>query len=145
MAKIIDSDTGPQSISSSYSLWQIAAVGLALGLVYLGLTPLLKTYISSDVTAGDISTILVATLGVIVMIRLDMAQPLIIAIATGVALWGLSQLTSGLVLGETVFWTVAVYMLAYILFSWISRYVKATPVLVAMFVIVIAVRIASNL
>lgn len=145
MAKIIDSDTGPQSISLSYSLWQIAAVGMLLGFVYLGLSSILRTYVSSDITAGDISTILVATLGIIIMIRLNMAQPIIIAIATGVTLWGLSQLTSGLVLDETVFWTVFLYMLAYVLFSWISRYVKAAPVLLAIFVIVVAVRIATNL
>ncbi|HUC96040.1 MAG TPA: hypothetical protein VMR16_00020 [Candidatus Saccharimonadales bacterium] len=145
MAKVINNDTQSQSISASYSLWRIALVGIALGAIYGGLSPLIQRYINSTEVSGGIATILVATLGIIVMLRLHMAQPLIVGITTGVTLWGLAQWTSGLNSVEAVAWSVLLYGLAYILFSWVARYARALPVLITVIIIIVAVRIASAL
>ena len=141
MAKIIQSDIESQTVSTSYSLLQIIIMGMLLGVVYWGLTSLF------GITAipGGVVTIVVAVLGILVMLRLHMAQPLIIALATGASLWGLSQWTSGLAWGEVIIWTVLLYGLAYTLFSWIARYTRAIPVLTTMLIVIIAVHIATAL
>lgn len=145
MAKLIATDTGTQSISASYSWWQITLVGALLGVIYWGLAELLGNYTDTVATAGYIATILVATFGISIMLRARMAQPLIIAIATGITLWGLSQLTRGLLWSEAIAWSIALYGLAYALFSWIARYTRPVPVFVSMIIVIIAVHIASNL
>jgi len=146
MAKVIDSDTGLKTVSASYSPVRVALTGIVLGIVYYFLTVLLNKYFIKSVTvSGDVATILVATLGIMVMLRLRMAQPLIIAIASGAALWGLSQWTGGLSWGEVIAWNVILYGLAYILFAWIARYSRALPVLIAIVIVIIIVRIVSTL
>lgn len=145
MAKVIKTDTEPQSISTAYSWWKVALVGTVLGIIYWGFASLISVYFDSVVISGNIATILVATSGILVMMRLNMAQPLIIAVATGASLWGLAQLTRGLSAAEAIAWSVALYGVAYVLFSWIARYIKPVPVLTAMAIVTIAARIAANL
>jgi hypothetical protein len=145
MAKIIKWDTEPQTISASYSLWRTALVGVVLGVVYWGLTAFIGRFVDSTNISGDIATILIATIGIIVMLRLRIAQPLIIAVATGAALWGLARWTSGLAWGEVAAWSALLYGLAYILFSWIARYARIVPVLIIIVLIVIVLRITIAL
>ena len=120
-------------------------VGVLLGVIYWVLMALISYYIKPTNISGDIITIIVATLGIVVMLRLHMAQPLIIAVATGASLWGISGWTSGLVWWETVAWIVLLYGLAYVLFSWVARYARALPVLITMVFVIIVVRITSAL
>jgi hypothetical protein len=145
MAKIINNDIEQHAISAPYLLWQIALVGVALGVIHWCLTALIGRYIDSTSISGDIATILVATLGVLVMIRLHMAQPLIVAVASGLALWGLARWTSGLSWGEIVAWNALLYGLSYTLFSWIARYTLVVPVLSSMALVIVLVRIATIL
>ena len=161
MAKVIETDIESRAIGASYSLWQIASVGAALGALYWCLTALIERYIidpifcrsvSSALTclnstsiSGDIATILIAAIGITVILRLYMARPLIIAIAVGASLWGLAMWTNGLMWGEAIAWSMLLYGLAYTLFSWIARYTRVIPVLVVMMLIVVAVRFATTL
>ena len=145
MAKVIKSDIEPQSINAYYSLWRITLVGILMGIVYWALAAFIDNYSISVDTAGNIATILVATLSIIVMLRLRMAQSVIVAVASGGTLWGLAQLTRGLSAVEAAAWSVLLYGLAYGLFSWMARYVKPVPVLTAMIIVVITVRIVVNL
>lgn len=145
MVTIINNDTEQQVISPSYSIWKIALIGVALGVIYWGLTAIINRSINSVNIAGDISAIIVAVLGIFVMLRLLIAQPLIIALASGMALWGLANWTMGLAWGEAIAWSVLLYGLAYVLFSWIARYVRVMPVLAAMTIIIIIVRIVVAL
>jgi len=145
MAKVIKSDTEPQSINSSYSLQRVVLVGVVLGIIFWVLSSFLGNYIHPTETAGNIATILVATLGIMIMMRYRMAQSIVIAVATGATLWGLAQLTRGLSWVEVAIWSVFLYGLAYALYSWMARYIKPIPVLAAMLIIVIAVRVVANL
>ena len=145
MAKVIKSDTEPQSINSSYSLWRVTLVGAISGFIYWALAPFIGNYIQSAETAGNIATILVAVFGLMIMLRYHMAQSIVIATATGVTLWGLAQLTRGLSWAEAAIWSVFLYGLAYALYSWMARYIKPIPVLTAMLIIIIAVRVSANL
>ena len=115
MARIIKWDTEPQTISASYSLWQTALVGVVLGMVYWGLTAFIGRFVDSTNISGDIATILIATIGIILA-------------------WG-----------EVAAWSALLYGLAYILFSWIARYARIVPVLITIVVIVIVLRITIAL
>jgi len=141
MAKIIKWDTESQTIGTSYSFWRIALFGALLGVIYWGLTVLINRFIDSISISGNIASILVATLGIILMLRFRMAQPLIVAVAAGASLWGLSQWTNGLGWIEIIAWSALLYGLVYTLFSWIARYARVVPVLIAIILIIIILRI----
>jgi hypothetical protein len=89
--------------------------------------------------------ILVAVLSIVVMTRLRIGQSLIISVVTVTALWGLAQWTDGLAVIEIAIWSMLAYALAYLLFSWITRYKNIVPVLISILLVVLVVRIVVNL
>jgi len=145
MAEVITEDIEAQTTSALYSVRRIALVGVILGVFYWVIVSLLGVFVDSAIVCGDIATILVATLGVIIMLRLRMSQPLIVALASGLSLWGLASWTSGLLWIEIIAWNILLYGLAYTLFSWVSRYNRVVPVLMVITLIIIAVRITITL
>lgn len=162
MAKVIKEETiQAQVISPVYSAWRIASVGAVLGVMYWALTAFIDYFIISPVfcrsvgnasvcinsisVSGDITTILIAIIGVAIMIRLRIMQPLIIAVATSATLWGLSGWTNGLMWVEIVAWSALLYGLSYLLYSWISRYTRIVPVLMTVTFAVIIIRIVLAL
>ncbi len=145
MANIIDSSVNSISASKAYSIWRIVFIGIILGFVYWALTWFILRYNGSINIASNIATILVATLGILIMLYLHMARPLMVAVAGAASLWGLAQYTNGLSWLEVFVWNVLLYCLAYSLFLWITRYKKTTPVLIVIVAIIIIVRIAITL
>ena len=161
MAKMIERDIQSQEISDFYPLWKVVIIGAASGLLFLLLTFLREKFVISplfcntigDATActsallisGNIASVLVALAGIVVMVKLKMVQPLIVAVTTTAALWGLAQWTSGLSVLEAIVWSISTYLVSYLLFSWIVRYDRIWPVVVIILIIVMAVRIAANL
>jgi len=157
MAKLILDETQPRAVSLSYSWWMMALIGAALGVLYWVLTLLVGHFIidplfcsdavrastcsSSVEISGNVAGILVATIGLGILVRLNVLRPLIVAIATAAILWGLASWTDGLGWAEVVAWSVLLYALCYVLFSWISRYARSVPVLVAVVAIVMIARI----
>lgn len=161
MAKIIKSDVESQIINNSYSVWKVILIGALMGLAFWVITVLIDKFIISPalcrttsdslscvdsiLVSGNIATILIAVIGTIAMILLQMAQPLIVTVTTAAALWGLAQWTSGLSIVEIIIWSVVTYVLAYLLFSWITRYDRILPVSITILLIVAIVRIVANL
>lgn len=145
MAEIIDSNVESQPVSKSYYIWRIALVGAILGLLYWFFTEIVLRFINSIGVAGGVASILVATIGIIIMLNLFTARPLLISLACAVSLWGLAQLTDGLQWFEIIAWNVIIYGLSYLLFSWVARYKRVVPALVAVIVIVVIVRIVAAL
>ena len=161
MAKVIERDIQSQEISDFYPFWKVAIIGVASGLLFWLSTFLLEKFVISplfcntigDDTActsallisGNIASVIVALSGIVVMIKMKMTQPLIVAVTTAAALWGLAQWTSGLSILEVITWSVLTYLVSYLLFSWIVRYDRIWPVVVIILIIVMAVRIAANL
>jgi len=145
MARIIDSRIESRTVSDYFPVIQIVVVGLILGLLFWGLNALIGRFTNSLTVSGDIATILVATIGLIVIVTMRMARPIIIVLACAATLWGLAGLTSSFSLGEMIAWDVILYALAYVLFSWISRFSRAVPVLISIITIVVIARIAANL
>ena len=128
-------------MNKSYAIWRIASVGVILGILYWCLTVAMSRYTSSINIAGDISSILIATLGIVVMLNLHMTRPLLVAVASMFSLWGLAQMTDSLMWFEIIIWNALLYGLAYTLFSWIARYKQTVPVLIAITAIVVILRI----
>lgn len=161
MAKVIKREVESQVLSSSYNLWQVILIGISSGLLYWGFTAFIGKYIinsffcnniSNNLTcldavsiAGNIASIIIAITSIFVMLRFRLSRPLVVAVAVVAALWGLSSWTIGLLIGEIIFWNVVTYILAYLLFSWVARYMKAATVLVVMSAVILMVRIVVNL
>ncbi len=142
MAKVIETSVESQIVGSSYSLWKNLLIGIILGLLYYGLVIILGNYIKTASVSDGIATIIVATVGILVMARFYMPQALLINVAVGASLWGLNEWTSGLAWYEILGFGVLLYGLGYVLFSWVARFTKVIPVIIAMVVIVVAARIA---
>ncbi len=141
MAKIIDSDIESLPVNKLYPVWRIALVGMILGVLYWWLTVLIERYTNSLGIAGDIASILVATIGIIIMLNMHTARPLVVVLASVISLWGLAQLTNGLVWFEIIVWSALLYGLAYTLFSWVIRYKRTVTVLIVAIIIVFIMRI----
>lgn len=145
MAKIIKSDIDSQIFSTFYPFWRIAIVGLVTGLVFWAATLLINNYTDSISLAGNIATIVAAIISVAVMVRMQIAQPLIIAVLAGGALWGMAEWTDGLFWIEAIAWSVVLYALAYVCFSWLLRLKNSLPLVVAILIILVAIRVAITL
>jgi len=160
MAQVIIEDQAV--INRTYVTWgRTIAVGAALAVVFWLLTLLIGRFIveplvcrqivdatmCNDATplAGKIATIFTAVLGIVVMVRMRIARPIIIAVATAAVLWDLAAWTQGLFWLEGIIWSVLLYALCFALFAWITRYVTLWVTIVVSIVIVLIVRIALAL
>ncbi len=161
MAKIVDEQIESSVLGASYPAWKIALLGAILGVFYWALTAFISRYVIESllcgpngdieacanpvVLAGNISTILVAVAGLFIMVRMRLAQPLLVVIASAISLWGLSQWTNGLFWLEAVAWSVLLYALAYSAFVWVTRHRNTAHALIIVIAIVILVRLAAIL
>ena len=157
MAQVIIEDQAV--INRTWMTWgRTIAIGAGLGLIFWLLTLLIGRYIVEPLTcrtivdatmctdatplAGKIATILVAVIGVITMVRLRIARPIIITIATAALLWNLASWTLGLFWLESIVWSVFLYALCFALFAWITRHVTLWVTIVISLLIVLIIRIA---
>ena len=161
MAKVILDDSQVREVSQSYVWWRLAAIGLGLGLMYWVLTYLVGHFIvdqlfcnnsadavnctNSTSISGNIADVLVATIGLGIMIRLRIFRPIVIAAATAILLWGLAGWTEGLWFLEAIGWSMLLFGLCYLLFSWIGRYARSVPVLVVTLIVLVIGRIVLAL
>lgn len=156
MAKII---ADQEYVDRTWSIWlRTVAIGAVLGIVFWILTLLLGHYVidplacrdtnslsacaNSVSLAGTIAAILTGVLGSIVMVRMEIFRPIILAIASVALLWNLSTMTAGLFWVEALAWSSGLYALCYGLFAWIARYPRLWLVIVLSVLIVLSIRIA---
>jgi hypothetical protein len=161
MVHVVREETYPQSISMSFSLWQIALTGAAVGALYFILTYLIGHFVieslycgtninvqnctNSTSIAGNIATVLAGTVGLGVLISLRVLRPIIVVVATALLLWGLSVWTAGLSWGEVVLSSAVLYALSYVLFSWICRYNQTMPIIIVSILVSVVARIVISL
>jgi len=161
MAKIVSSSVESQTVGLYYPLIRILIIGLASGIVFWLMSIGISRFIINPITcdslskyatclnsltiAGNISTVLIAVIGMVAMVRLRIARPLVVAVATGAILWNLSKWTDGLSLLEVISWSAALYALSFLLFSWLTRYEKIIPVLIFSTIIVIIANVVTVL
>lgn len=111
--------------------------GLGLGVIWCVFSWLITQYIvnplacrnlssaetcaNSVAVGGNIALILVAVLGVLVLVRLFQARPIIVVTATTIVLWGLAGLTEGLAWYWGLLAAALLFGISYALFALIVR------------------------
>jgi hypothetical protein len=153
MAHVISGQGMAQPMIISRVWWQVAALGVGAGITQWVLAFLIGQYLiqplycgaalhasicmNSDGISGDIAAVVVALIATGVLIRLRLAQALVVTIASLALLWDIGTWTSGMSWAEGAGWTILLYILCYELFSWIARYEKVAPVLIIATVVVV--------
>ncbi|HEY8885881.1 MAG TPA: hypothetical protein VIM31_00045 [Candidatus Microsaccharimonas sp.] len=157
MAQIIITDQ--QAVAESYAMWvRTVVLGAVTGIIFWLLTIIVARYIvdplvcgrlfnatlcvDSTPLAGNIAAILAAVVGVISMVRIGAARPIVIAVASAALLWDLGMWTDGLFWLEAVAWSIILYAAVYALFAWITRYASLWVTIALSLVIVLIIRIA---
>jgi hypothetical protein len=158
MAKVITTTTRTEIVKRGNTWWTIAIVGAVMGLFYVWISALVNYFIveplycktltdasvcvNSVSIAGNIATILIATIGLIILLRLRTARPIIVIAAAALTLWGLSSWTNGLAVWEIIVWSIVLYALTYTTYWWISLYDRTITALLAVTLVVACARIA---
>ncbi|MDB5176823.1 MAG: rane protein of unknown function [Candidatus Saccharibacteria bacterium] len=101
--------------------------------------------ISAPDTAGAIAAVVVAIIGVLGLVRLSIYRPLIIVLAVAICLWGLNGWVAGLPWFEGLAWSVLLYALAYVTFSWLVRPRAFLPAIIIVIVVVVLARLLPTL
>lgn len=146
-------------VDRTWSIWlRTLGIGAGLGLVFWILTILISNYVIEPIACrdlanatnctnattlgGNIATILTGLLGVVVMVRLAIFRPIILAVASAVVLWNLAGMTDGLFWAEAIGWSIVLYAITYGLFAWIARYPTLWISIVISALIALIIRIA---
>ena len=157
MAQVIITDQ--QVIAESWAMWvRTILLGAVTGLIFWILTIIVGKYIidpaacgrmfdaalctDSTPLAGNVAAILAAVIGLIAMVRIGIARPIFIAVATAALLWNLGTWTNGLFWLEAVVWSIALYAGTYALFAWIIRFASLWATIALTVLIVLIIRIA---
>lgn len=88
-----------------------------------------------------IALVIVNILGLFALIRLGVYRPLLVVIATLLALTGTHSWLGGLSWYEASLWYGLLFGLSYSLFAWIARLKSFATVLVVLFILIISLRI----
>lgn len=158
MAKVIIDDERV-AVKTVYDWRFVLITGLVMGLLYVGLAAAIQHYViepvycqrvinttictNSQSVSGNIASVIVAFLSLILLVRLRVFRPIVIVVASMVLLWGLSSWTAGLGVVEVIVSSMILYGLSFIATSWICRYVKTTPVLIAVAIVVLTSRLTG--
>ena len=157
MAQVIITDQ--EVVAESWAMWvRTVVLGAIIGVVFWVVSVLLARYVIEPLVcrqvvdaamctnatpiAGMITTVLVAAVGVVAMVRMGVARPIIVAVATAALLWDLSAWTQGLFWLEAVSWSIILYGLTFALFAWITRYASLLMTIILSVLVVLVIRIA---
>lgn len=144
MAELIDENRHyrHQKIDMNYPVWKVAILGVGLGLLFWILFVLLHNLIFSSIqVAGNVATILTCTAGIVALVRMSMAQPLMVSVAVAATLWGLAGWVDGLEWSRALLWCVLLHALAFVLFSWLARINKIVVAMILMLGVIALTRI----
>lgn len=136
MAKVIIQPKGDRYVSGAYNWLVIAAIGAGLGILTWIVAWVLGSFVidpllcrdsalqacgKSGAVAGNLAIIVTAIVGAIALIRLHVRHALWVVLAVVLSFWGLQALTSALSWIEGLAWTTGLFVLGYLLFTWILR------------------------
>ena len=137
-------------------LLKIMGVGLVIGLLTFGLALLIQHFILKGLIcngdaycsdgvmySGNIASIILSIFAVLVLVRISSFRPLLIVLASVVSLWGLSTWLAGLGTLEVAVWYGVAFALAYGTFSWLARIRNVPVMVIAIVVVVLALRVIS--
>jgi hypothetical protein len=135
---------------------RVVLASMLLGLIAWALTYILQHFVLRAIFcqnpsavctnlsgySGGISAIIVMVIGVVMLVRIGVYRPLLVALCVMVSLWGLASWINGLGIFESIFWTVGLYAVAYTLYSWLARLRSAVIMLVVILLVVLITRVA---
>lgn len=137
---------------------QIVLVGAGIGILFWIMTALLTRYVIEPLTCrqvidaaqcvnatalgGNVAAILSGLVAILVLVRMNIAQPVIMAVGSAALLWDLATWTTGLFWLEAIAWAILLFALSYGLFSWVTRYTRMIPAIIIALLIVLIIRIA---
>lgn len=141
---------------------RIAILGAVLGLIAWGVSALVANYVidplfckveggnfsvcsQGGLLASNIASLLVGGLAVIALLRLGVFRPLLISLAVVITLWGIGPWMGALPWYVSLTWTILLYAVAYVAFSWLARIRVFWIALLAMTIVVIVARFIPNL
>lgn len=137
-------------------LIQVAIFGIAAGLLVWGLTYVLETYALKALLCANkealtcatsaqfgeiIATLVTGAIGLFILVKIQVFRPLLVVIATVVNLWGLISFVSEqpwYVIGLS---SAGLYMITYLLFTWITRLRLFWLVVVLLLALIVAMRL----
>jgi hypothetical protein len=141
---------------------QILVLGAVLGLVAWAVSAVVTNYVISPLfckadggnfsvcaqgglLASNIASLLVGALAVVALLRLGVFRPLLISLAVVISLWGIGPWMGALPWYESLAWTVLLYAVAYLAFSWLARIRVFWIALLATVIVIVAARLIPNL
>ena len=135
---------------------KVAMAGAVLGLLVWGLAWLLERFVLRSLFCGDagaaacvnittyagnIAAVVVAVVGVVALVRLNVFRPLLIVLGAAISLWGLAAWLAQLSLVEQISWSVLLYALLYSLYAWVARLRSPVLMLILFALVVVATRV----
>ena len=155
------SDSGQTLIElSPQTLIQVAVLGAGLGILSWLLTLLVRQIVFVPLFCGDpsnslcvgatggagvIALLLTMIAGLLGLVRLGVYRPLLVVLAVGVSLWGIAGWTANLFWVESLLWSVLLYLLVYVAFTWLVRPRSFPLTVVLVVIVVILTRVVSAL
>jgi hypothetical protein len=160
MSDTYSSDTPTTLVMMNYKkLFLIILCGLIAGIVTWGLTHLLDAYVYKAILcrsnaavqcgasyqyATTTASVIGAAIGLFGLVRLQVYRPLLIVIATYVALWTLLSLVLPLPWYAAALLTAGMYGIAFGIFAWLARIRKFYIALIVVILLVVAIRLILN-
>lgn len=155
MSKVYANDEPTSFITMSFKkLLFVVLIGVITGLVTWGLAYVLEMYVYRAILCNDetavqcasspqyamvTATVIAAAVGLFGLVRLQVFRPLLVVLASVVALWALATTVAFMPWYGTAAVTAAMYGLAFGLFAWLARirhFLLAAVVVVVMIAIV---------
>lgn len=99
----------------------------------------------STAVAGNVSLILTSIVGLFGLIRLGVYRPLLVVIAAAVVLWGLANVTFGMMWYESLAWTMLLTAVAYAALTWLVRPRLFVWAIIFVIIVVVAARVVATL
>lgn len=130
-------------------------VGLAMWLLAFGIDHLITRALlcgaastacgGSTAVAGNVSLVLVSIAGLLGLIRLGVYRPLLVVIAAVLVLWGLANVTFGMMWYESLAWTMLLTAVTYAALTWLVRPRLFVWAMIFVVAIVVAARLVPML
>lgn len=135
----------------------VALTGLIVGGLIWALTSVISTYIFHPLMCREgnggacggvsqyseiLATIVASAAGLFSLVRLQAFRPLLVALASAISLWGVVGYTNTIFPWYSVLITAALlYAVAYLVFMWLTRIRVFLVAVLALLVLVIAIRL----
>lgn len=155
------SDNTPSLIElAPQALLQVALLGAGLGILYWLLTLIIRQIVFVPLFCGDptssacvgatgsagvIALIITSIAGLLGLVRLAIYRPLLVALAAAVSLWGLAAWTANMYWFEAIAWTIVLFALCYVVFTWFVRPRSFPFALVLVIVTIVLIRVVAVL